>query len=710
MGALPTPPTPKVRKIMFKKPVTKKASLLLKLVSMAVLIALIQSLFFMPAAAATTLGAAAAQSGRYFGVALAAGKLGDSTYTNIANTEFNMVTAENEMKIDATEPNQNQFSFGNADTIYNWANSRGKQVRGHTLAWHSQQPGWMQSLSGSALRNAMINHINGVMNHYDGKLAHWDVVNEAFEENGSRRNSNLQQTGNDWIDVAFQTARNADPTVKLCYNDYNIEKWNYAKTQAVYSMVQSMKSRGIPIDCVGFQGHFNSGTSWPGSEFRTTLSSFAALGVDVAITELDIENADSRLDWWTGIVNDCLAVSRCVGITVWGVRDSDSWRASQNPLLFNSSGQKKAAYTAVLNALNAAGGSTPTNTPTRTNTPGGPTATPTRTPTPGGNFLTNADMEAGTTNWVVNGAGTLSSDTTQFHGGARSVKITGRTAEWNGIGQNVAVSNFTNGQNRTVSVWVRSQTGTPTAKATLRLTASSTTYVTLASAAINSTGWTQLTGTVPVSWSGTLTGVLFYVETAAGTDNLYIDDASLAGNAGPTATPTRTPTRTNTPGGPTATPTRTPTSGGPANFLTNANMESGTTNWVVNGAGTLSSDTTQFHGGARSVKITGRTAAWNGIGQNVAVSNFPTSGQNITVSVWVRSQTGTPTARATLRLTAGSTTYVTLASGAINSSGWTQLTGTVPVSWSGTLTGVLFYVETAAGTDNLYIDDAQLYR
>src|SRR6185369_12020141 len=156
------------------------------------------------------------------------------------------------------------------------------------------------------------------------------------------------------------------------------------------------------------------------------------------------------------------------------------------------------------------------------------TATLTKTNTPIPNFLTNADMESGTTNWVVNGAGTLSSDTTQFHGGTHSVKITGRTASWNGPGQNVAVSNFpTSGQNTTVSVWVRSQTGTPTAKATLRLTASTTTYVQLASAAINANGWTLVTGTVPVSWSGTLTGVLFYVETTAGTDNIYIDDANL---------------------------------------------------------------------------------------------------------------------------------------------------------------------------------------
>ncbi|MDI1466414.1 endo-1,4-beta-xylanase, partial [Catellatospora sp. KI3] len=101
-------------------------------------------------AAASTLGAAAAQSGRYFGTAIAASRLNDSTYTTIAAREFNMVTAENEMKPDATEPNRGQFSFGAGDQIYNWATQRGLKVRGHTLAWHSQQPGWMQNLSGGS--------------------------------------------------------------------------------------------------------------------------------------------------------------------------------------------------------------------------------------------------------------------------------------------------------------------------------------------------------------------------------------------------------------------------------------------------------------------------------------------------------------------------------------------------------------------------------
>src|SRR4051812_21403153 len=340
------------------------------------------------AEAATTLGAAAAQSGRYFGTAIAAGRLNDSAYTSLAAREFNMVTAENEMKPDATEPNQNQFNFSSGDQIYNWATSHGMKVRGHTLAWHGQQPGWMQRLNGTALRTAMTNHITGVMTHYKGKLAAWDVVNEAFNEDGSRRQSNLQGTGNDWIEVAFRTARAADPSVKLCYNDYNIENWSYAKTQGVYRMIQDFKSRGVPIDCVGLQTHFTGGSSLPGN-FQTTLSSLAALGVDVALTEVDVTNASTSQyagltqacvnvprcvggarpgvdpptappSQYAGLPQACVNVPRCVGITVGGVRDSDSWRSSESPLLFDGGGNKKPAYTSVLNALNAAG---PVTTP-----------------------------------------------------------------------------------------------------------------------------------------------------------------------------------------------------------------------------------------------------------------------------------------------------------------------------------------------------------
>jgi endo-1,4-beta-xylanase len=343
---------------------------------------------FLPgsASAASTLGAAAAQSGRYFGTAVAAYKLSDSTYQTILNREFTMVTPENEMKWDATEPSQNSFSYGSSDQIVSHARSHGMRVRGHALAWYSQQPGWAQSMEGTPLRNAMVNHVTQVATHFKGQIYAWDVVNEAFADGGGggRRDSNLQRTGNDWIEVAFRTARAADPAAKLCYNDYNIDNWTDAKTQGVYRMVQDFKQRGVPIDCVGLQSHLNNQSPYP-SNYRTTISSFAALGVDVQITELDIQGANPT--WYGNVVNDCLAVARCNGITEWGIRDSDSWRASQTPLLFDGSGNKKPAYDAVLTALNNGQPQNPSSpgTPSSPGNPGSPSSSsPSNPGTPGG--------------------------------------------------------------------------------------------------------------------------------------------------------------------------------------------------------------------------------------------------------------------------------------------------------------------------------------
>ncbi|MEE1758705.1 non-reducing end alpha-L-arabinofuranosidase family hydrolase [Streptomyces sp. SP18BB07] len=305
---------------------------------------------------ASTLGAQAAQSGRYFGAAVAAGRLGDGTYTGILDREFNSVTPENEMKWDATERSRGQFTFGAADQIVNRATARGQRLRGHTLVWHSQLPSWVSSITdANTLRSVMNNHITTVMNRYKGRIHSWDVVNEAFADGGSgqHRPSVFQNLlGNGFIEQAFRTARTADPAAKLCYNDYNIEDWNAAKTQGVYRMVRDFKARGVPIDCVGLQAHFGAGG--PPSSFQTTLSSFAALGVDVQITELDIAQAPPTA--YANTVRACLNVARCTGITVWGIRDSDSWRAGENPLLFDRNGNKKPAYQSTLTTM----GGTPT--------------------------------------------------------------------------------------------------------------------------------------------------------------------------------------------------------------------------------------------------------------------------------------------------------------------------------------------------------------
>ncbi|GAA4721063.1 endo-1,4-beta-xylanase [Phytohabitans rumicis] len=359
------------------------------------------------ATAGTTLGGSAAEKGRYFGAAVGTYKFGDNTYMTVLNREFNSLVPENEMKWDATEPQQGRFNFSAGDRIVSHARSRGMSVRGHTLLWHAQQPGWAQGLSGGDLRNAAINHVTQTAAHFRGQIYAWDVVNEAFADGGSggRRDSNLQRTGNDWIEAAFRAARNADPGAKLCYNDYNTDGIN-AKSTGIYNMVRDFKSRGVPIDCVGLQSHLGTGID---SSYQANLQRFADLGVDVQITELDVMQGGNQANIYATVARSCLAVSRCTGITVWGVRDCDSWRGSDNALLFDCAGNKKPAYDAVLRELNQ-GNPIPTtpNTSPRTTPPttpptigpGGCTATVSVNQWNGG-FVANVRVTAGSS--AING-------------------------------------------------------------------------------------------------------------------------------------------------------------------------------------------------------------------------------------------------------------------------------------------------------------------
>ena len=320
--------------------------------------AMVATAFTVPSGVATaqadTLRAAAAQSGRYFGAAVVPSLLSDPAYSSTLNREFSSVVAENAMKWDATEPARGQFNFSGGDQIVSYAQSQGMSVRGHTLVWHAQQPGWVQGLTGNDLRQAMLNHIAGVAGHWQGKISSWDVVNEAFEWDGSRRQSNLQvQLGDGWIEEAFRAARAADPNARLCYNDFGTDGINL-KSTAIYNMVVDFRNRGVPIDCVGFQSHL----SWNSdlSTYRENLQRFSDLGVDVEITELDVGGSGSaQANVYRVVTEACMAVARCVGITTWGITDLHTWRPNDTPLLFDTNYQPKEAYYAVLDALGGGG-------------------------------------------------------------------------------------------------------------------------------------------------------------------------------------------------------------------------------------------------------------------------------------------------------------------------------------------------------------------
>jgi endo-1,4-beta-xylanase len=317
-----------------------------------------------PEAAQTTLHQLAASHGRYFGSAMDG--LPNDQYTQILGSEFGSITPGNALKWDATEPGQGQFTFDRADQHVDWALANGQTVRGHTLVWHNQLPSWVSGLSSDELLDAMRNHITTEVDHFEDRVIHWDVVNEAFEEDGSRRQSVFQEKlGDDYIAEAFLAARAADPDVDLYYNDYNIAGVN-AKSDAVYEMVRDFKERGIPIDGVGFQAHLIVGQDL--SSVQENIQRFADLGVDVAITELDIrmdlprddaKDAQQAEDYAT-VVEACLAVDRCVGITIWDFSDAHSWIPSVFPgqgaaLLYDEDYQKKPSYYSTAEALGGTG-------------------------------------------------------------------------------------------------------------------------------------------------------------------------------------------------------------------------------------------------------------------------------------------------------------------------------------------------------------------
>jgi endo-1,4-beta-xylanase len=301
--------------------------------------------------------AALKSSGRiYIGAALTTAHMSDSGYKNTAAQQFNCMTAENEMKWDAVEGTRNRPNYGPADQLVSFAKSSGMKVRGHTLIWHAQIPSWLNGLSKNDLEAAMKKHITDEMTHFKGIYA-WDVLNEIFNEDGTLRDSIWKKNfGNAFPAEAFKTAHAVDGNAKLYINDYNVEGKN-RKSDGLYNLVKELKAQGVPVHGVGFQSHFSAGRI-PG-DFQANLKRFSDLGLDVAITELDIgiqmpataDKLQQQAKDYASVVKACLAVPRCVGITVWGVNDKYSWRTNSASLLFDDSYKGKPAVAAMEAAL-----------------------------------------------------------------------------------------------------------------------------------------------------------------------------------------------------------------------------------------------------------------------------------------------------------------------------------------------------------------------
>ena len=265
------------------------------------------------------------QLGPSAGVAVRADRLGDAGYA-AALTAFGSVTPENELKWEFTEPGRGRYHFADADRIVNFAKQHGMAVRGHTLVWHQQNPGWLGDLSAQELRSALRDHIRTLMRRYAGRIGEWDVVNEAVADTGGlRRSIWLDRLGPGYIALAFRLAHEADPGAKLFYNDYGAEGEG-TKADAVYRLVAELKHAGVPIDGVGLQAHVDTK---PPPGYERNITRFAKLGLRVELTEMDVRTRDgdaaslrAQAEQYARLVDGCRP---CARFTVWGLDDDDSW-------------------------------------------------------------------------------------------------------------------------------------------------------------------------------------------------------------------------------------------------------------------------------------------------------------------------------------------------------------------------------------------------
>ncbi|MFN8074309.1 MAG: endo-1,4-beta-xylanase [Kineosporiaceae bacterium] len=285
--------------------------------------------------ASPSLKALAARTGMAIGNAVSLEALAeDPNYAKIAATEFDSVTPENVMKWDATEPERGQFTFAQADAFMKFAETNKQKVRGHTLLWHSQVPAWVTegTWTKAELTEVMRQHISAVAGRYKGRIWQWDVLNEAFNEDGTYRDTIWYRViGPEYVQLAFKFAHEADPKALLFYNDYNIEGVN-PKSDAVYAMVKQLKAKKIVIHGVGVQGHLSTEYDVPGS-MPANLARFAKLGLFTAVTEADVRSVlpmtpakrQAQAAGYNIMLASCLAEKKCISFTLWGFTDKYQW-------------------------------------------------------------------------------------------------------------------------------------------------------------------------------------------------------------------------------------------------------------------------------------------------------------------------------------------------------------------------------------------------
>ncbi|HDY92775.1 MAG TPA: endo-1,4-beta-xylanase [Pseudoalteromonas sp.] len=214
---------------------------------------------------------------------------------SIIAKQFNTVTLENAMKAEVIYPQQGKVDFSGADAFIDFAKQNNMFTVAHTLVWHNQTPDWFFTNSKNEPNTPaeqleqMRKHIELVAGRYKNKVDAWDVVNEVIADDGSYRPTvwvNRVGDGDTMVKAAFKYAQQYSPNTELYYNDFNA--WRPEKRDGIIRMIKMLQKEGIRIDGIGIQAHW--GLNFPKMQYiEQAIDAYAALGIKVMITELDID-------------------------------------------------------------------------------------------------------------------------------------------------------------------------------------------------------------------------------------------------------------------------------------------------------------------------------------------------------------------------------------------------------------------------------------
>lgn len=303
----------------------------------------------------------------------------DTYFRTLLNKEFNGITAENDMKMAAMFPAPNTYDFSSGDAIVAYAKANGFRVHGHALVWHASIPNWLQNYSGTdeEFETQVEAYVKTTVAHFakekndlgESIVESWDVVNEHFTSDAEAAVF-FNRIGPNYLEKSFRWAREADPDVKLFYNDYNLGN-TPDKATKVANMVANFKATSTPIDGIGMQMHTDY--NYPSlSTLTDNVNLLKDTGLLIHFSELDmVTNRDKTLiKFTTGRSNaqkerykqivkiyKTIPEAQQFGITFWGMRDTDSWlinftnNSNEWPLLFDSSYNYKPAFLGFLEGL-----------------------------------------------------------------------------------------------------------------------------------------------------------------------------------------------------------------------------------------------------------------------------------------------------------------------------------------------------------------------